>query len=49
MTGGAGSLGICRTMPTKSPACDPWSTASVRSCVPAGRIDELTMVRNRSP
>src|SRR6476646_2505776 len=31
-------------MPSRSPACEPWSTSVVLSWVPAGRIDELTTV-----
>jgi hypothetical protein len=48
-TGGtAGSRLISMTMPSRSPACEPWSTSLVLNWVPAGRIDELTTERNFS-
>ncbi|VBA39241.1 hypothetical protein LAUMK13_02494 [Mycobacterium innocens] len=35
-------------IPSRSPACEPWSTSLVLSCVPAGRIDEFTTDRSFS-
>ena len=37
-----GSLSVSSAMPSRSPACEPWSTDVVLSCAPAGTIGELT-------
>ena len=39
---------ISSAMPSRSPACEPWSTSVVLNCAPAGKIGEFTTERSFS-